>query len=89
MFGKNLVITHLVITDAFHTRRIDVTKFGHVITACRHVFSTFTNSRVEFNRRQANMVVHALARETTLSVSPTVYFEIPYCIETPLINNML
>ena len=85
----DFVLDSKITMDAFHTRRIDVTEFSHVITTCRHLFSTFTNSMVEFNQRQPNVVAHALARETTLSASPTIYFEIPYCIETPLINNML
>jgi len=46
----DFVLNSKITTDAFHTRRIYVTEFGHVITACRHLFSTFTNSRVEFNR---------------------------------------
>jgi len=78
-----------ITTDAFHSRRIDVTEFGHVISACRDIFSTFTNSGVEFNRRQANVVADALASEATLSASPNIYFVIPDCIETLLINDML
>jgi hypothetical protein len=85
----DFVLDSKITTNAFRTRRIDVTEFSHVITTCRHLFSSFTNSRVEFNRRQANVVAHTLASETTLSANPTVYFEIPYCIETPLITDML
>lgn len=53
-------------------RRLYVTKFGYVIIA------HFTNSWVQFNRRQTNKVVHALSSQTTLSTSPNIYFEIPY-----------
>jgi ribonuclease HI len=46
-----------IVTNAFHHQRPDVTKFGHVMSAARRLFSSsFTNSRVEFNRRQANEV---------------------------------
>jgi hypothetical protein len=41
-----------ITTDAFHSRRTDVTEFGNIIYACRDIFTTsFTNSRVEFTRR--------------------------------------
>lgn len=76
--------------DAFHSRKTDVSEFGSIIDACRDLFSnSFTNSRVEFIRRQANAAVHALAREATSLASPHIYYEIPLCIETIIINEML
>jgi hypothetical protein len=47
------------------------------------------NSRVEFVRRQANGVAHSLAREAPLLSSPVIYYDIPSCIETIIINEML
>jgi len=44
---------------------------------------------VEFVWRQANEAAHALAKEATLSASFQVIYEIPYCIEHILINEML
>jgi ribonuclease HI len=76
--------------DAFHSRTVDVTEFGTIIGACQNLFSSsFTNSRVEFIRRQANAAAHALAREATSLASPTIYYVIPHCIETIIINEML
>jgi len=76
--------------DAFHSRTTDVTEFGNTIGACRELFSiSFTNSRVEFIRRQANAVAHTLAREATSLTSPNIYYVIPHCIETIIINEML
>ncbi len=76
--------------DAFHSRKMDVTDFGSIIGACRELFSTsFTNSRVEFTRRQANAAAHALAREATSLASPNIYYDIPHCIESIIINEML
>ena len=43
----------------------------------------------EFVRRQANGVAHALARDTTLLASPAVYYDIPNCIESLIINEIL
>jgi ribonuclease HI len=52
--------------DAFLSTRNDLSEFGCIISSCRSLFSTFCfNSRVEFVRRQANTIVHALAREAT------------------------
>jgi len=75
--------------DAFLTRN-DLFEFGCIISSCRSLFhNLYSNSRVEFVRRQANTVAHALAREATSLASPAIYYDIPTCIETILINEML
>jgi hypothetical protein len=79
----------ILTSDAFLSDRNDTSEFGCIIS-CRSLFTAlFSNSRVEFVRRQANEVAHALAREATLLGSPAVYFEIPSFIETLIINEML
>jgi hypothetical protein len=76
--------------DAFLSTRNDLSEFGSIISSSRSLFNTsFSNSRVKFVRRQANVVAHALAREATSLASPAVYFDIPNCIETLIINEML
>jgi len=76
--------------DEFHFRKTNVTDFGSIIGACRELFSTsFTNSRVEFTQRQANASAHALAREATSLATPNIYYDIPHCIESIIINEML
>jgi ribonuclease HI len=76
--------------DAFQSTRNDLSEFGCIISSCRSLFShLFSNSRVEFVRRQANAVAHTLAREATHSASSAVYYEIPACIESLIINEML
>jgi len=68
--------------DAFLSNRNDTSEFDCIISSCRSLFTSFfSNSWVEFVRRQANEVAHALAREVMLLVSPPVYFDIPNCIE--------
>ena len=77
-------------TTAFNHHREDVTEFGQVISACKRLFtSSFTNSQVEFNKRQANVVAHTLARVATLSASSTIHIDVPPCIEQLIINEML
>jgi hypothetical protein len=79
-----------VTVNAFNTPQNDVTEFGHVITTCRNLFySHFANSRIEFSRRQANVAAHVLTREVMLSASLIVYFDVPDCIDSIIINKML
>ena len=49
----------------------------------------FLTLGVEFVRRQANGVAHALARDVALLASSDVYYDIPDCIESLIINEML
>jgi len=60
-----------VIINAFHKNMIDVTETGCILSACRRFFSSqFTNSTVEFHRRQANVGVHTLVEVVPLLASP-------------------
>lgn len=57
-------------TKVFNHQREDVSEFGKVIFACKRLFtSSFTNSQVEFNKRQSNVVTHTFAWIATLSAS--------------------
>jgi hypothetical protein len=61
------------------------------MAASRRLFtSSFTNSRVEFNKRQINEVAHALARVAPFSASPTIYINLcTSYIEQSIANEML
>jgi hypothetical protein len=60
------------------------------MTDARRLFiSSLINSRVEFNRRQVNEVAHVLARVALFSASPTIYIDVPHCIEQSIANEML
>jgi len=79
-----------VTADAFLSSMNDLSESGCIISSCRSLFSNlFSNSSVEFVRRQDNAVAHALAIEVTSLASPIVYFDIPNCIESLIINEML
>jgi len=74
---------------AFHSCREDVFEFGHIISSCKSLFTTFfTNFRVEFYRRQTNAAAHAVTEEATFLANPATYFCIPSCIESIIINEM-
>jgi len=76
--------------DAFLSDRNDTAEFGCIITSCHSLFRfLFSNSRVEFVRRQANGVAYALAGDTAFLTSPAIYYDIPICIESLIINKML
>jgi ribonuclease HI len=78
-----------VTCDAFHSRREDISEFGHIIASCKALHpSFFTNSVIEFTRRQANAAAHALAEEATFLTSPAIYYHIPSCIETIIFNEI-
>jgi hypothetical protein len=68
----------------------DMSELGDVIRDCQRLHNSFfTNSRVEFIRRQANEVAHALARVATSLASFHIFIEIPTCIHHIIINEML
>jgi hypothetical protein len=72
--------------DAIHLRTIGVTEFESIIGACRELLSiSFTDSRVEFIRRQTNVAAHALAREATLLDSSNIYYAIPFVLKLLLL----
>jgi ribonuclease HI len=90
MDNVDFALDSKTVTDAFHKHLPDATEFGQVLSTARNLFTTsFTNSRVEFNRRQATEVAHALARVALFSVSPTIYNDVPDCNEQLIINEML
>jgi hypothetical protein len=79
-----------IVTKAFHHSRPDIREFGQVMADAIRLFtSSFTNSRVEFNSRQANEVAHVLARVAPFSNSLTIYIDVPHYIEQFITNEML
>jgi ribonuclease HI len=60
-----------------------------IVTCIRQLLSSFTNFKVKFIRRQANMVAHTLAR-AAISWASRCHFEtLPICISDLLINEMV
>jgi len=76
------------IVDAFNTTLPVVSEFGLIISACRSLFDLkFANSKVEFNRRQANEVAHTLAGVAILLASPPTYSYVPHCRDAHVQSN--
>lgn len=76
--------------DYFNRGNGDITKFGVIMDSILQFCSLqLTNSRVEFIRRQANVVAHELAQAATSLSSFRTCIEIPDCINNLIANEML
>ncbi|XP_045821752.1 uncharacterized protein LOC123914595 [Trifolium pratense] len=83
MDAKNVV-------DQFHNEGSVLTEVGDVVEECKRLFSLyFENSRVEFTKRQANEVAHALARVAPSLASSNIFIDVPTCIRDLVMNEML
>lgn len=77
-------------TDAFNGHRVNIIEFAQVLSTCRRLFNTkFTNSKVEFTRRQVNEEAHHLARVAALLASPIIYTNVLRYIEQIIGNEMI
>lgn len=86
----DVMLDSKITTGTFHHRRVNVTEFGRVISICLTLFNThFSNSKVEFNRRQANEAAHTLVGDAALATSPTNYYHVAHCINSLIIYEML
>ena len=73
----------------YHKTRNDVSDLRGIIKECKNTFSSFfTNSRVEFIKRQANEVTHRLARAATFYARIHHFTVLPNCIQDVLMNEM-
>jgi hypothetical protein len=78
------------VVDSLHSNKLDASEFGDIIAHCRKLFSLFySNSSVEFIRRQTNEIAHKLSKAATYVASPQILVNIAHCIEHLLINEML
>ncbi|GAU17355.1 hypothetical protein TSUD_232310 [Trifolium subterraneum] len=78
------------VVDKFNNNMIDESVFGDIIKDCKHVFNSyFTNSHVEFIRRQVNGVAHNLAKVAPSLANFRIHTDIPTCIQDLIINEML
>jgi len=78
------------VVDYFNKGSNDISEFGAIVEECwRSCVTYFENSKVEFSQRQANEVVHTLAREATFLANPQIFNVAPLCISTLIINEKL
>jgi hypothetical protein len=65
-----------------------MTEFGSMINLCHSLLVENDHWKINYVRRQANRVAHALAQSTCFTASPKVYNYCPPCIEPIIINEM-
>lgn len=58
----------------------DFSEFGVIILACKQLLSSFSNSKIEFSMKQANVIAYKLVRTATFLSSPHYFHSIPICI---------
>jgi len=67
--------------DVIYSGREHISELGNIITTSRvRLSSKFNNSRVEFVRRQANVVTHTLAGEAHFSPVSLFIFIYPFVL---------
>ena len=75
------------VADYFNRDNWDIIEFGVIMDInIQFCFQQLTNSRVEFIKRQTNMVVRELAQTATSSPCFFTYIEIPNCINNLIAN---
>lgn len=64
------------VVENFNKNKVDEFEFGPIISDCRHVLSFFffTNSWIEFIRRQTNEIAYCLAKVATSYSSFHVFY---------------
>lgn len=60
--------------DVVHAKGVDLSEFGEIIQCCHRILSLKQDFSVRFVSRQANQIVHTLARETGSQAHPIVLF---------------
>lgn len=78
------------VVDSLNSNKLDESAFCAITEDCKYFFSPFfTNSNVEFIRRQVNEVVHNLVRVAMSLVSLHIFTDIPTSIQNLIVNEML
>lgn len=68
------------VLDAISTSKRNLTEFGFLISSCQSILHTNESFQVCFVRRQANKVIHALAKAACFNASPITWFQPPMTV---------
>jgi len=69
-----------IVVYYFNNGNHNIRKFGTILDECKRCCNLFfTNSHVEFSRRQAIEVTYTLAREATVLTSLHIFVDVPSC----------
>ena len=78
-----------LVVESILDRTNSQSEFGTIINICRSLLEQFSNFKISFVMRQANYVVHGLARESKLYARHHVFDSIPSCINSILLNEII
>lgn len=74
--------------NEFNKHLLGNSEFHAIISRCKPVFSNYLNFWMNFVRKQANQVVHSLARPSKLYASVHIHDCIPHCISSLIYDKM-
>jgi ribonuclease HI len=78
-----------LVVDSICDKNNNQAEFGNIIADCRSLLQQFTNFKISFVRRQANVVAHSLARVSILHARHHVFDLIPSCITNLVMNEII
>ncbi|PNX88832.1 cytochrome p450, partial [Trifolium pratense] len=85
----DFVMDAKTVVDQFHNKGIVLTEVGDLLEECKRLFSLYLeNSCIEFTKRQANEVAHALAMVSPSLASSNIFIDVPTCIPDLVMNEM-
>lgn len=77
------------VVDNIYGKQLGLSDFYTIINDCIHLLWTnLMNSNVKFIRRQTNQVAHSLVREASPIANFRIFYNIPTCIESIIINEI-
>lgn len=76
------------LVDRLHSTMVDHTELGDLIFSCKYLLRLNPHFKVQFVKRQANGVAHALARVSATRACSHVFSYLPDCILSIIINEM-
>jgi hypothetical protein len=77
-----------MVVDAISSRQAGVSEFSILISHIQSLLRMNNYFEIKYVKRQANMAAHSLARAAYSIYSCRIFYSIPRCIDSYLINEM-
>jgi ribonuclease HI len=77
-----------LVVDAISSKQVGLSEFSTLIAHIQNLLRMNNYFEVKYVKRQANKVVHSLARAAFSMSRRCIFDSVPRCIETQLINEM-
>jgi ribonuclease HI len=76
------------VVDAINSSHVGLSEFSILISHIKSLLSSNNYFEIKYVKRQANMAAHSLARAAYYIYSRRIFYSIPRCIDSYLINEM-